>query len=197
MFRAISAGLCQQESKSLAQSRARPPCEDELSALCRSQIFPYALRCLGQAQDAEDVAVETLAAALASLHKFRGQTEPRLWLLGIARRKIADAQRRRSRHRTEPIEDAELWALPSNPSHEPEAAALRAEEMSQLRALVLQLPELQREALLLQAVEGLSIGEIARVMNRSESATNSLLGRARDTIRKRGAPYFQDFGGEE
>lgn len=177
------------------RSSSRALTEEEWGELCRSQIFPYALRCLGNRQDAEDVAVETHHAALRGRAKFRGDVEPRLWLLGIARRKIADALRRRSRHLTDSLDDdADVWLLPANAADNPEVVALRAEALSQLRQLVGGLPPLQREALLLQVVEGFSVAEVARIMNRSESAANSLLGRARDTLRKRGAKYF---GGDE
>jgi RNA polymerase sigma-70 factor (ECF subfamily) len=195
MHRAISVGLLKRRPSVAASSASLPLSEDEWAALCRSQIYPYALRCLGQAQDAEDVAVETYAAALQGSAKFRGDVEPRLWLLGIARRKVADVLRRRSRQgQVSHSGDEELWEVPTDASNEPEVAVLRAEALSELRRLVWDLPALQREALLLQVVEGLSIAEIAQVLGRSPSATNSLLGRARETIRQRGEKYF---GGDE
>ena len=192
MFRTLTALSLH---TSAAKARACPPSEEELCALCRSQIYPYALRCLGHRQDAEDATVETLVAALQNRDQFKGQVEPRLWLLGIARRKIADVMRRRSRHHAISIEEEdEVWALPSLSAHDPEAAVLQGEALAQLRSLVNDLPSLQREALLLQVVEELSIAQIACLLGRSESAINSLLGRARDTLRKRGAKYF---GGAE
>jgi len=48
----------------------------------------------------------------------------------------------------------------------------------------------QREALLLKYVEGLSAAEVAVTMNRSPSAVNSLLQRARATLFQRGQAYF-------
>ncbi len=196
MLRAISMRLSRQHEARDAPACALLPSEEEWDALCRTQVFPYALCRLGQVQDAEDVTVETLEAALRNCARFSGAVEPRLWLLGIARRKIADAQRRRSRGiqpDASPEAQAEMWEVPMLAHDEPEATALRAEVGRELRALVWELPEPQREALLLQAVEGLSIAQIALVMNRSQSSANSLLGRARETLRRRGAEYF---GGE-
>jgi RNA polymerase sigma factor (sigma-70 family) len=80
-------------------------------------------------------------------------------------------------------------------AEDPEAALERAEEQRVVRELVEQLNEDQREALLLQYVEGLSIAEIAAVMGRSPAAANSLLQRARAALFRRGQAYF--LGGNE
>jgi DNA-directed RNA polymerase specialized sigma24 family protein len=45
-------------------------------------------------EEAEDITAEVFAAAFVGLPRFRGHCPPYLWLLGIARRKIADALRR-------------------------------------------------------------------------------------------------------
>lgn len=145
-----------------------------LAGICQADVFRYALRRLGHLQDAEDVAAETLAAAIQGLSRFRKETEPRLWLLGIARRKVTDALRRR--RRTSPIGMA---------SGSSEAFVFQEERASALRRLIDGLPEAQREALLLQTAEELSVAEIARVMGRSASSVNSLLGRAKDNLRER------------
>ena len=46
------------------------------------------------------------------------------------------------------------------------------------------LPEKQRTALLLKTMEGLSQAEISGIMDLSEKAVESLLSRARDTLRR-------------
>ena len=47
-----------------------------------------------------------------------------------------------------------------------------------------QLPALQRAALVLHYMDGLSVREIARSIRKSEAATTSLLARARDAFRR-------------
>src|SRR5207237_6476910 len=70
----------------------------------------------------------------------------------------------------------------------PEAMVMRAEARRVVRELLAQLNADQREAVLLQYVEGLSVAEIAAVMGRSTGAITSLLHRARATLYRRGGP---------
>src|SRR5438270_455085 len=60
-----------------------------------NDVFRYVSRRVPQREEAEDITAEVFAAAFVGLPRFRGQCPPLLWLLGIARRKIADALRRR------------------------------------------------------------------------------------------------------
>jgi RNA polymerase sigma-70 factor (ECF subfamily) len=172
-----------------AGRRATAPDPEMLARLCHADIYRYALRNTGHIESAEDVAADTFAAALDALHTFKGDTEPRLWLLGIARRKLADRARRQNRRPEGPFPDL---LEPVDDASGPEGSVLSAEARQTMRRLVLALPEAQRQALLLQATEDLSITEIAGVMGRSSSSVNSLLGRARATLRERGAAYFGD-----
>lgn len=169
--------------------KATAPDPAALAQLCHADIYRYALRVTGHIEDAEDVAAETFTAALAGLSAFKGNTEPRLWLLGIARRKLADRTRKRCRRPEQSLPD--LAELPDT-GHGPESILLSTEATELMRNLVLSLPDNQRQALLLQAAEGLSIAEIAKVMGRSGSSINSLLGRARAALRERGSYYFGD-----
>src|SRR5213592_1414760 len=59
-------------------------------------VFRYVLRRVPSVPEAEDITAEVFAAAAAGLPRFQGRVSPYLWLLGIARRKIADALRRRA-----------------------------------------------------------------------------------------------------
>jgi RNA polymerase sigma-70 factor (ECF subfamily) len=156
-------------------------------------VFRYISRRVPRQEEAEDITAEVFAAAFVGLPRFRGQCPPYLWLLGIARRKIVDALRRRSSRPemlasemdADPLDTA-LAAVAEGPEREFE----RAETRRVVRELVAQLNEDQREALLLQYVEQLPIAEIAVVMGRSPAAVNSLLQRARTSLFRRGRSYF-------
>jgi RNA polymerase sigma-70 factor (ECF subfamily) len=156
-------------------------------------VYRYVAWRVRRRQDAEDVTAEVFAAAFAGLGKYRGQATPQAWLLGIARRKVIDAIRRQTRRR-ETLE-AEMGSdLPpqagSDSERDPAAALDQDEAARQIRQLVDGLNPDQREALLLQYVEGLSIAEIAVVMGRSAGAINSLLQRARASVFRAGQPFF-------
>jgi RNA polymerase sigma-70 factor (ECF subfamily) len=162
-------------------------------------VFRYVVRRVPCVEEAEDITAEVFAAAAAGLSGFREQCPLHLWLLGIARRKIAAALRRRSARRetlaselAPEAPDAEtLWEAMAA-SEEPETVLMRAEAKRVLGDLVGQLSGDQREALMLQYVEQLSVAEIAVVMGRSPASVKSLLQRARETLYRRGRAYFLD-----
>lgn len=121
-----------------------------------------------------------------------------LWLLGIARRTVALALRRRAARRetlTSELSDAErpdrsVERLPT--AEGPEGTLVRAEARGIVRELLQCLTPDQREAILLQYVEQLSVAEIAVVMGRSPASVTGLLQRARATLFRRGRDYFLD-----
>jgi RNA polymerase sigma-70 factor (ECF subfamily) len=182
---------------------AERPTAATLYELYLGDVFRYVLRRVGQREEAEDITAEVFAAAIQALPRFRGQSPPRLWLLGIARRQIAIALRRRAVRREtlacEVEEDAPgLDALLERVAVEgPEVALARAEACAVLRELLGHLKADQREALMLQYGEELSIAEIALVMGRSPGSVNSLLHRARAALYRRGQAYFLENEGTE
>jgi RNA polymerase sigma-70 factor, ECF subfamily len=161
------------------------------------EVFRYVLRRVPQREEAEDITAQVFAAAFVSLPSFRGQCSPYLWLLGIARRKIADALRRRESRRETLASELADAAVAADPIWEalaavegPETAIMRSEARRVLRELVAGLNPDQREALMLQYVEQLSVADIGVVMGRSTGSVYSLLKRARATLYRRGREYF-------
>jgi len=161
------------------------------------EVLHYVLRRVPRIEEAEDITAEVFAAAAAGLPRFRGQCPPYPWLLSIARRQIALARRRRANRRetlaselADEAADAEaLWEA-IGAVEGPETALLRSEARRVLRELVAGLSADQREALLLQYVEQLSLAEIAVVMGRSATSVKGLLQRARATLYRQGRGYF-------
>ncbi len=173
----------------------------ELHTLYLDEVYRYVARRMARREDAEDITAEVFAAAFEALPRFRGDVAPRLWLLGIARRKIADSLRRSGR-RLETSWDTLAGddTLPVTPPHtttahlpDPAHALARSEAKRAMRDVLAGLKEEQREALLLKYVEELSVEEVAVVMGRSKAAVNSLLQRARATAFRQGQAYFLPF----
>jgi RNA polymerase sigma-70 factor (ECF subfamily) len=155
-------------------------------------VFRHVSRSIENRADAEDVTLEVFTAAFQQLHRFRGECDPYLWLLGIARRKMADHWRRSGRRRERPMaelpEDCSLATAPSTGQDGP--SDRDAADAAAIRLLVGRLKEDQRVALLLKYVEGLSTAEVAVVMRKSPTAVNSLLQRARARLLREGLSYF-------
>jgi RNA polymerase sigma factor (sigma-70 family) len=159
-----------------------------LRTYCVGEVYAYLSRRLPRREDAEDLALEVFAAAYQAIRKAP-TSELRAWIFGIARRKVADYLRRRSR-RKEAFE-SNIDTISELPGPErPDKMYLKHEAIQMLRQIVDGLPEEQKEALLLQHLEGLSIIEISVVLEKTPAAVNSLLQRARTTIFSRGKNYF-------
>ena len=108
-------------------------------------------------------------------HWGRCNGDPKLWLLGIARLKVADALRKKRPAWSIREEDATSNAMDE---------FVTQAQANHAAAMVAKLPPDERDALLMQVVEEMPIEEIATVLGRSIKATNSLLGRARTRIRR-------------
>ncbi len=136
-------------------------------------VFAFVSRRVRPVEEAEDVTADVFADAFRHWNKRTG--EPRLWLLGIARRKVADSYRRRQN-----------WQLTEGeePSADLFDEFVESYESRQAMQILFSLPEEERDALSMQVLEEMSIAEIAEVIGRSYPATNSLLQRARKRVRE-------------
>lgn len=140
----------------------------ELVRVYSPRLYSFLRHNLPSADDAEDVLSETLAAAVRALRTFDGQAALSTFLYSLAYRKMADFWRRNQKT-TELLEHV---AAP-----EPYGERVEFEEVLD------GLPELTRTVLLLRYQVGLSVPEIATIIERSYKGTESLLSRARTTLR--------------
>jgi len=143
-------------------------------------VYAYAMRRMGDRSAAEDITAEVFLEAVRHANR-RERAVALPWLYGIARRKVADQLRLRSRRKSEALSEV----IPAT-SKDPHHAAEESERRAELRRLVDSLPEEQREALLLHYVEGLPAEQVGIAMNKSSAAVNSLLQRARQNLRQKG-----------
>ena len=154
-------------------------------------IYRYVSRRIPRREDAEDITAEVFGEAFRCLHRLRSRENPRVWLYGIARRKVIDYLRRSSRRpEVLGIDVPDLETISS--ADDTGDACRRNEAALKLRSILMGLNETYREALILQYVEGLSISEVARVLGRTPAAANSLLQRARAAAFQVGREYFME-----
>ena len=177
------AGLADVSDDALvARTRADPSAFGALYERHRLAVYRY-LRARTSSDDAAaDLAALTFERALAGLDRFRpaGGGFP-AWLLRIARNAAIDAARRDRGTRS--LDELPPLGHPAA-ADDPEAAALRAAELDELRRHVHRLGEPAAEALALRYGAGLSAREIGAVIGKSEAATQKLLSRALEALRE-------------
>jgi RNA polymerase sigma-70 factor (ECF subfamily) len=147
--------------------------------------------------DPSDIVQQTLLQAYQALDGFRGDSkaECAAWLRQILVRNLAQALRdlgraKREVGREQSLQAAvdassarlEAWlaADQSSPSHRAE----RGEEALRLAEALEQLPEAQREALVLQHWQGLSLAQIGDQLDRSPEAVAGLIKRGLKQLRQ-------------
>ncbi|UEM02115.1 sigma-70 family RNA polymerase sigma factor [Skermanella rosea] len=137
----------------------------------------YARALLRDRNDADDLVQESLARALSRADRFKPGTNLRAWLFTIMHNVHVNQVRQKiSRPDEVPVEDYEMRL--TTPARQETSIELR--DMS--RALA-DLPEEQRQVLLLVALEGLKYDEVAAVLQIPIGTVMSRLSRAREAVR--------------
>ncbi|HKS29224.1 MAG TPA: sigma-70 family RNA polymerase sigma factor [Pyrinomonadaceae bacterium] len=172
LLRAVASG----DSQALA----------ELYDRYHSILFGLLLRILRDGAEAEDVLQEVFIQAWRRASKFdESRGKAFTWLVTIARSRAIDRLRSLSA-----AERASLRAAPDPWQEVSDAStdAVRSEESERVRRALSEIPEEQREALLLAYFEGLSQTEIAEKtetpLGTIKTRTRAGLKRLRELLRK-------------
>jgi RNA polymerase sigma-70 factor (ECF subfamily) len=162
-----------------------------LLILARLQLGPGP----GQRIDPSDVVQQTLLEAHAHLDQFHGDDSAlAAWLRQALVNNLRDARRalhrgkrdvRRERSLDEAVEhsSARLGELLAAPQSSPSERAVRGEELLRLADALAGLPEAQREAIVLHHLQGCSLADTARRLDRTDAAVAGLLHRGLKTLR--------------
>lgn len=143
----------------------------------RLTLFLYGI--VHQAQDAEEIMLDTFAEVASLRTVFHGDSGFKTWLFSIAQ-KLAYQSLRGKRHTFLPLrEDMPDHADP------PEVAMLKEERNRQLYQALNAIKPEYREALYLMYFEGLSHEEIQRVTGKSAGQVYKLITRGRAAMREK------------
>ena len=152
-----------------------PVAFEELVRTYQHRVFGVAVRMLGNAAEAEEIAQEVFLRVHRSVGEFRGEAKLSTWLYAITSRlclnRMASAERRHSRASPEALEDV--------PAGDTGGGLEREEVTTALRQAIAALPEERRIVVVLRDVEGLSYEEIARALDLEPGTVRSRLHRAR------------------
>jgi RNA polymerase sigma-70 factor (ECF subfamily) len=141
------------------------------------QVYGYLSARVGSASVAEDLTSETFLAAVDAIRRGTLQVPTVAWLIGVARHKLVDHWRAHARD--ERRLHAVAGQLPS--LEDPWDVQL---DVHVAHDVLARLGPHHRSALTLRYLDGLSVPEVATVLDRTVHATEALLVRARVAFRR-------------
>jgi RNA polymerase sigma-70 factor (ECF subfamily) len=156
----------------------------------QDRLYTIALRLLGDRRDAEEVAQDALVRAFRAMHGYPRERVAALrlrpWLASIAVN-LARNRRRRldDRHppgSLEPMLDAG-FDPPFDGRTAPESTAARRETKRELAVALLQLTPAVRAAVVLRHIDGLSVAEVAKALDRPEGTIKAQVHRGLRELR--------------
>ena len=159
---------------------------EALVAEYRLRAFHFVLQIVGNREDAMDVTQE----AFLRVHRNWRMRDPDRpfapWFYAILRNMAIDFLRKRASRREEAPESA------PDVSHGPgpEALAVKGQLQEKVWDAIAQLPEQQREVLVLRDLHGFSYKEIAEIVGEQATTVNSRLHDARETMRRKLRRYL-------
>lgn len=190
-----------QEADLLARyARGDTDAAAELIALLGPRILAYCRRVLGgDHAEAEDVLQEVLLRLWRLAPGWQsGQARVSTWAYGVATNLCTDRLRRHGRRGAALDEVAE----PPSGAAPAEAGILAGQRLTALDRALAELPERQRQAVVLRHIDGLANPEIAVIMGLGIEAVESLTARGRRSLQailagRRDALGFQDEEAED
>jgi len=153
---------------------ADPTTFADVYAIHRDAVFAYLRTRTLDEDEALDLTATTFERALDAIERYRPSGGGmKAWLLRIARNAAIDHNRKMRRLVRGPTPET---AHPMTASAEDVAIAV--DERRQIRRLVSELNDPERDAIALRYAAGMTAREIGEVIGRSEEATQKMLSRA-------------------
>lgn len=146
------------------------------------KIYAYIFRRTGEPELANDLTAQVFMKVLEAIRKKNAwQSSFSGWIYRIAHNAVIDYYRRRDRRNHVPIDEAPiLMATDYNPAQ----TAEKNMDAEQLRAAIRRLTEEQAAVVSLRFLEGYSIAEVAKMMEKTEGAIKALQYRGVATLRQ-------------
>lgn len=157
-------------------------------------IFALLYRLTENTEDASDLTQDTFLKALRSIKSFRGESELKTWLFRIAINESRNRFRWWKRRRRDvtisldaPVGESDTPLSDTLADHaiSPEDAALTQEREYAIKAALIEIPDVYREAIVLCDIEGLSYEETAAALGVGLGTVKSRISRGREELRRR------------
>ena len=157
----------------------------ELVRIYENKAYHLALRMVGNAEDAYDVAQDAFLAAWRGLPSFRGESGFSTWLYRLVSNAAIDHLRRTKHQRANvSLDDEELNLDAPDESPTPHEAAEHTDLRSAVEQGLTQLSDDHRAVLVMREVQELSYEEIASTLSLDLGTVKSRISRARTALRK-------------
>jgi RNA polymerase sigma-70 factor (ECF subfamily) len=143
-------------------------------------VYSFALYMTGKATDAADLCQEIWLQVTRSLRRFEGRCSLKTWIQRIAANVYRHSRRRKELHCASLDTVLDL----PDPSQNPQASAESAETSLKLRRALTQLPEAQREIVVLHELLGFSYSQVAKALGCPVGTVKSRLHLAMNVLRK-------------
>ena len=155
---------------------------DTLFDRYRAPVYNFARVMLGEADGAEDMLQEAFLTVARTARTYEPRGRFRAWLMRIVRNLCLNRiQAERVRRRVVAQSGLDI-VQPASREPSPPERLERDERMDRVRRLIGELPERQREALVLYAFERMSYREIAEALDAPMGTVKTLIHRARAAL---------------
>ena len=155
---------------------------DTLFDRYRAPVYNFARVMLGEADGAEDMLQEAFLTVARTARTYEPRGRFRAWLMRIVRNLCLNRiQAERVRRRVVAQSGLDI-VQPASREPSPPERLERDERMDRVRRLIGELPERQREALVLYAFERMSYREIGEALDAPMGTVKTLIHRARAAL---------------
>ena len=165
--------------------RGDPDAFELLMTPMEKMIWRVCWHYTGDREAASDCGQDAMVRIWRGLGNYRGDCAFETWVYRVAANCCMDWLRKKKRDRSESIEPLkEAGFDPADPKAGTEEQVIAADEHARLREGIAQLPEEQREALVMTQLEGVSYEEAADRLGVSEGTVKSRVNRAKSKLKE-------------
>jgi RNA polymerase sigma-70 factor (ECF subfamily) len=169
--------------------------ENELLEKHAVPVYNLALRLVGNAADAEDLAQDALLRAIRALPSFRGDSQMSTWIYRITVntwKNRVRSEKRRGLWKLLPLDflfskdgDDKASPEPAAPDAPLDAGLESSEQGAAVQRALMELDPESRAVVVLRELKGQSYQEIAAALDIPEGTVKSRLSRARETLKQK------------
>ena len=153
----------------------------------KDKIYNLSYKMTGDADLAKDITQETFLKYYENIHKFRGESKISTWLYTVAKNICLQYLKNKKRTKADNLRKLQETAFDHNIEHL--SSSEKNNYINQVKegcllGLLRTLSVNQRLAFILYILHGHSIDSTSKILNKSESATRTLIHRARKNIKE-------------